>query len=74
MENVRNQSYFYSLKVGEIFEVTKERYEVLTKKNKFNEVFVEEIKEEEQTETAIKKVKTETAVKKTTKKIVRKNK
>ena len=61
-------------KVGEIFEVTKERYEVLTKKNKFNEVFVEEIKEEEQTETAIKKVKTETAVKKTTKKIVRKNK
>lgn len=52
-------------KEGEQFEVSEERYIVLTKTNKFNEVFVEKI---EEVETATKKVKTEKAVKKTTKK------
>ena len=52
-------------KAGEEFEVSEERYEVLTKTNKFNVVFVEKI---EEVETAVKKVNTEKAVKKTTKK------
>lgn len=52
-------------KAGEEFEVTEERFEVLTKTNKFNVVFVEKV---EEIETATKKVKTEKAVKKTTKK------
>ena len=52
-------------KEGEEFEVTKERYEVLTKTNMFNEKFVEKV---EEVETAVKQVKTEKAVKKTTKK------
>ena len=52
-------------KAGEEFEVSKERYEVLTKTNRFHEVFVEKV---EEIETATKKVKTEKAVKKTTKK------
>ena len=46
---------------GEKFEVTKERFEVLTTTNKYNKVFVEEI--EEIIETATKKVKTEKAIK-----------
>ena len=52
---------------GEEFEVTEERYNVLTKTNKYNVVFVEKV-EAEEVETAIKKVKAETAVKKTRKK------
>lgn len=52
--------------IGEVFEVTKERYELLTEKNKYNEVFVEKI-EEEKIETAIKEEKVETAVKKVNK-------
>lgn len=52
-------------KAGEEFEVSKERYEVLTKTNKFNAVFVEKV---EEVEVAIKKDKVETAVKKTRKK------
>lgn len=55
-------------KEGEEFEVSKERYKILTQTNKFNEVFVEKIKKTEEVETAIKKVKTEKAVKKTTNK------
>lgn len=51
---------------GEQFEVSEERYQVLTKTNKFNVVFVEKV---EEIETAVKKVKTEKAVKKTTKKV-----
>ncbi len=51
-------------KEGEQFEVTKERFKVLTQTNKFNVVFVEKV---EELETATKKVKTETAVKKTRK-------
>lgn len=34
-------------KEGEIFEVSKERYEVLTKTNKFNVKFVEKVKNKE---------------------------
>ena len=52
-------------KEGEKFEVSEERYEVLTKTNRFHEVFVEKV---EEVEIATKKVKTEKAVKKTTKK------
>ena len=53
-------------KAGEEWEVSKERYEVLTKTNSFGVAFVQEVKE---IETATKKVKTEKAVKKTTKKV-----
>ena len=45
-------------KPGEQFEISEERYEVLTKTNRFNEVFVEKVEE----------TKTEKAIKKTTKK------
>ena len=59
-------------KKGEQFEVSEERYEVLTKTNRFHEVFVEKV---EEVETAIKKIKTEKAVKKTTtKKTIKKAK
>ena len=51
-------------KEGEKFEVSKERFEVLTKTNNFKAVFVEKV---EEIETATKKVKIEKAVKKTTK-------
>lgn len=55
-------------KAGEEFEVSEERYEVLTKTNKFNAVFVEKVEETEEIENAIRKDKAETAVKKTKKK------
>lgn len=51
-------------KEGEQFEVSQERYEVLTQTNKFNEVFVEKVEETKEAETATKKVKIEKAVKK----------
>lgn len=47
-------------KAGEVFEVSKERYKVLTKTNTFGVVFVEKVEEK-----AKKEVKTEKAVKKT---------
>lgn len=50
---------------GEEFEITKERFEVLTTTNKYNKVFVEEI--EEIIKTATIKAKTETAVRRTRK-------
>lgn len=50
-------------KEGEKFEVTKERFEVLSGKNPYHEVFVEEV-----IEVAKKEETVETAVKKTTKK------
>lgn len=53
-------------KAGEEWNISKERYEVLTKTNKFNVVFVEKV---EEVETATKKVKTEKAIKKITKKV-----
>ena len=52
-------------KKGEEFEVSEERFEVLTKTNKYKTVFVEKV---EMVETAIKEVETETSVKKTRKK------
>jgi hypothetical protein len=52
-------------KEGEIFEVSKERYEVLTNNNPYNVIFVEKV---EEIETATIKPKIEKAVKKTTKK------
>lgn len=52
-------------KKGEEFEVSEERFKVLTKTNKYKTVFVEKV---EMVETAIKEVETETAVKKTRKK------
>ena len=55
-------------KEGEKFEVSKKRYEVLTKTNKFNEVFVKEVEEETEIETATVKPKIETAVRKTKRK------
>lgn len=38
------------LKKGEIFEVSKERFEILNGKNKYNKVFVEKVIEIEETE------------------------
>lgn len=52
-------------KKGEEFEVSKERFEVLTKTNKYKAVFVEKV---EEIETATKEVKAEKAIKRTTKK------
>lgn len=53
---------------GEQWEVSEERYKVLTQTNKFNAVFVEKVEEAKEIETATKKIKAETAVKKTRKK------
>ena len=63
--NLKDNELGRTPKEGEVFEVSEERYEVLTKTNKFNTVFVEKVKEAEDVETATKKVETETAVKKT---------
>ena len=54
-------------KKGEVFEISEERYETLTKDNRFNVVFVEKVEEAVEVETAKKEVKTEKAVKKTRK-------
>lgn len=53
-------------KKGEQWEVTEERFKVLTETNKFNTVFVEKAEDAKEIETATKKVKTEKAVKKAT--------
>lgn len=57
-------------KEGEEFEVTKERYEILTRTNRFHKVFVEKVEQvkEIEIETATEEVKTETAIKKARKK------
>ena len=52
---------------GETFEVTEERYKVLSGENKWKVAFVEEVKTTE-IETATKKVKSGKAIKKITKK------
>lgn len=52
-------------KAGEEFEVSEERYQVLTKANKFNAVFVEKV---EAIEIAKKEVKAEKAIRRTSKK------
>ena len=61
-------------KEGEVFEISKERYEVLTKTNSYGLVFVEKVEEAKEIETATKKVETEKAVKKTTRKTTKKAK
>lgn len=63
--NLKDNELERKPKKGEEFEVSEERFEVLTKTNKYKEVFVERV---EEIETATKKVKAETAVKKTRKK------
>lgn len=63
--NVQDKELKRILKAGEEFEVSEERYKVLTGNNKYNEVFVEKV---EEVEMAKKDVKTEKAVKKATKK------
>nr|DAK99446.1 MAG TPA: transporter associated domain protein [Caudoviricetes sp.] len=50
---------------GEIFEVSNERFKVLTKDNEFKEVFVEKV---EEIETAVKDVEKETTKKRISKK------
>lgn len=40
---------------GEEFEVSEERYEVLTKTNKFNTIFVEKVEKIKEKETVVKK-------------------
>lgn len=52
-------------KKSEEFEVSEERFKVLTKTNKYKTVFVEKV---EEIETATKEVKAEKAIKRTTKK------
>lgn len=66
--NLKDNELGRILKEGEEFEVTEERYKVLTQTNKFNAVFVEKVEEVTEVETATKKVKVETTVKKTRKK------
>lgn len=63
--NLKDNELGRKPKKGEEFEVSKERFKVLTETNKYNTVFVERV---EEVETATKKAKTETAVKKTRKK------
>ena len=55
-------------KEGETFEVSKERYEVLTNNNLFNAVFVQKVEEVETATIKPKVEKAVKAVKKTTKK------
>lgn len=66
--NVQDKELGRIPEVGEEFEISEERYEVLTKTNPNKVVFVEKVEEVKVIETATKKVKTEKAVKKTTKK------
>jgi Rieske Fe-S protein len=66
-ENVNPDELDYIPEEGIEFEVSEERFEVLSGKNRFKKVFVEKVVEEQEIETAIKKAKTEKAVKKTIK-------
>lgn len=50
---------------GEQWEITEERYKVLTQTNKYNAVFVEKVEKVKEVETTTKKVKAGTVVKKT---------
>lgn len=63
--NIKDNELGRIPKQGEEFEISEERFKVLTQTNKFNIVFVEKV---EEVETAVKKVKTEKAVKKPAKK------
>lgn len=62
--NIKDNELGRMPKVGEEFEVSEERYIVLTKTNKFNTIFVEKV---EKIETAIKEEVVEKATKKTRK-------
>lgn len=55
-------------KEGEKFEVTEERFKVLSKNNKYNAAFVKKVEEIETAKKEIKAETAETAVKETTKK------
>ena len=59
--NIRDAELDKIPEAGEIFEITKERFKVLTIDNMYNEVFVEKV---EEIETAVKKNKSEKAIKK----------
>lgn len=63
--NLKDNELGRKPKKGEEFEVSQERFEVLTKTNKYKAVFVEKV---EEVETATVKTKTETAIKKVRKK------
>lgn len=63
--NLKDNELGRKPKKGEEFEVSEERFKVLTETNKYKEVFVERV---EEIETATKKVEAETAVKKRRKK------
>ena len=56
--NIKDNELGRIPKQGEEFEVSEERFKVLTQTNKFNVAFVEQV---EEVETAVKKVKTEKA-------------
>lgn len=62
--NVKDKELDRVPKAGEEFEVSEERYKVLTETNEYKEVFVEAI---EIIETATKKTRSETATKETRK-------
>lgn len=62
--NIKDKELDRVPKAGEEFEVSEERYKVLTETNEYKEVFVEAI---EIIETATKKTRSETATKKTRK-------
>ena len=62
--NIQDKELKRVLEAGEIFEISKERYIVLTQKNEFNEVFVEKVEEDNQIETTKKKISSEKAIKK----------
>jgi len=67
--NVEDKELRRIPKVGEEFEVSEERYEILKGNNKYDAVFVEAVvREPVKVETAKIELKTEKAIKKTTKK------
>ena len=59
--NIKDKELDRIPNINEIFEVTKERFKILTVDNMYNEVFVEKV---EEIETAVKKNKSEKAIKK----------
>ena len=61
--NIQDKELKRVLEAGEIFEISKERYIVLTQKNEFNEVFVEKVEENNKIETTNKKITSEKAIK-----------
>ena len=64
-QNVKPKELDHIPEMGEEFEISAERFEVLNGKNNYNVTFVVKV---EEIEIATKKVKTEKAVRKTTKK------